>query len=72
MGQQCIIGDWNAKVGNQEIPGVTGKFGLGVQRAKDNRVLPRECTGHSKHPLPTTQKKTLHTDVTGWSILKSD
>ena len=26
-----IIGDWNAKVGNQEIPGVTGKFGLGVQ-----------------------------------------
>ena len=25
-----IIGDWNAKVGNQEIPGVTGKFGLGV------------------------------------------
>ena len=27
-----IIGDWNAKVGSQEIPGVTGKFGLGVQR----------------------------------------
>ena len=27
----CIIGDWNAKVGSQEIPGVTGKFGLGVQ-----------------------------------------
>ena len=26
-----IIGDWNAKVGNQEIPGVTGKFGFGVQ-----------------------------------------
>ena len=26
-----IIGDWNAKVGNKEIPGVTGKFGLGVQ-----------------------------------------
>ena len=25
------IGDWNAKVGNQETPGVTGKFGLGVQ-----------------------------------------
>ena len=25
-----IIGDWNAKVGSQEIPGVTGKFGLGV------------------------------------------
>ena len=25
-----------------------------------NRVLPRECTGHSKHPLPTTLEKTLH------------
>ena len=26
----CIIGDWNAKVGSQETPGVTGKFGLGI------------------------------------------
>ena len=26
-----IIGDWNAEVGSQEIPGITGKFGLGVQ-----------------------------------------
>ena len=26
-----IIGDWNAKIGSQELPGVTGKFGLGVQ-----------------------------------------
>ena len=39
--------------------------------AKANRVLPRECTGHSKHPLPTTQKKTLHMDITIWSISKS-
>ena len=31
---------------------------------KVNRVLPRECTGHSKHLLPTTQKKTLHMDIT--------
>ena len=29
-------------------------------RAKANRVLPRERTGHSKHPLSTTQEKTLH------------
>ena len=37
-----IIGDWNAKVGSEEIPGVTGKFGLGVQNeAGQNRVLPR-------------------------------
>ena len=41
-------------------------------RAKANRVLPRECTSHSKHPLPTTHMKTLHMNVTRWSILKSD
>ena len=33
-------------------------------RAKDNRVLPRECTGHSKHPLPTTQETTLSMTIT--------
>ena len=69
-----IIGDWNAKVGSQEIPGVTGKFGLGVQKETGQRliVLPRERTGHSKHPLPTTQEKTLHMDITRWSTPKSD
>ena len=40
-------------------------------RAKTNRVLPRKCTGNSKHPLPTTQEKTLHMDITRWSTLKS-
>ena len=29
-------------------------------RSKVNRVLPRECTGHTKNPLPTTQEKTTH------------
>ena len=70
-----IIGDWNAKVGSQETPGVTGKFGLGIQNEAGQRlirVLPREHTGHSKHPLPTTQEKTLHMDITRWSILKSN
>ena len=33
-----IIGDWNAKVGNQEIPGVTGKFGLVVQNEAGQRL----------------------------------
>ena len=33
-----IIGDWNAKVGSQEIPGVTGKFGLGVQNKTGQRL----------------------------------
>ena len=57
-----IIGDWNAKVGSQETPGVTGKFSLGMRNEAGqrlNRVLPRKCTGHSKHPLPTTQEKTF-------------
>ena len=70
-----IIGDWNAKVGSQEMPGLTGKFGLGVQNKAGQRltrVLPRECTGHSKHPLPTTQEKTLHMDITRWSTRKLD
>ena len=41
-------------------------------RAKANTDLPRKCTGHRKHPLPTTQEKTLHMDITRWSTLKSD
>ena len=52
-----IIGDWNAKVGSQETPGETGKFGLGMRNEAGQRltrVLPRERTGHSKHRLPTT------------------
>ena len=66
-----ITGDWNAKVGSQETPGVTGKFGLGVWN-EANRVLPKEHTDHSKHPLPTTQEKILHMDITRRSTLKSD
>ena len=61
-----IIEDWIAKVRSQQ-PEVTGKFGLGVQNEAGQRlirVLPREHTGHSKHPLPTTQEKTLHMDIT--------
>ena len=33
-----IIGDWNAKVGSQEIPGVMGKFGLGLQNEAGQRL----------------------------------
>ena len=35
----CIIGDWNAKVGSQEIPGVTGKFGLGIRNEAGQRLI---------------------------------
>ena len=34
-----IIGDWNAQVGSQEIPGVTGKFGFGVQNEAGQRLI---------------------------------
>ena len=37
-------------------------------RAKANRVLPREPTGHSKLSFPTTQENTLHTYITRWSM----
>ena len=70
-----IIGDWNAKVGSQEIPAVIGKFGLGVQDEAGQRLtfsLPREYTGHSKHPLSTTQETALHMDTIRWQIPKSD
>ena len=65
-----ILRDWNAKLGSQEIPGVTGKFGLGVQNEAGQRltVLPRECAGHSKHPFPTKQETTLHMNIIKWSI----
>ena len=61
-----ITGDWNAKVGSQEIPRVTGKFGLGVQNEAGQRLIEfcQENTVDSKHPLPTTQEKTLHMDHT--------
>ena len=46
-----IIGDWNAKVGSQEIPRIIGKFGFGVQNEEEKwliRVLSREHAGHRK------------------------
>ena len=69
-----IIGDWNAKLGSQETPGITGKFGLGVQNEAGQRLIEfcQENAVVSKHPLPTTQEKTLHMDITRWSTPKSD
>ena len=62
-----IIGDWNVKVGSQEIPGVTGKFDLGVQNEAGQRLI----EFYQENTL-TTQEKTLHMDITKWSTLKSD
>ena len=60
-----IIRDWNAKVGSQETPGVTGKFGLGIRNEKGQRLREfcqenAQCTGHNKHPLPNTREDSTH------------
>ena len=68
-----IIGDWNEKVGSQETPEVADKFGFGRwNEAGQNIVLSRKCTGHIKHPLLTTQEKTIHMDITKRSTPNSD
>ena len=68
------MGDWNAKVGSQERPGVTGKFGLGVQNEAGQRLTKfcQENTLVIANPLPTSKEKTLHMDITRRSISKSD
>ena len=55
-----IIGDWNAKVGSQETPGVTGKLGLGVQNEAGQRLigLPRQRTANN---LFQQHKRRLYT-----------
>ena len=57
-----IIGEWNAKIRSQEIPGVTGKFGLRIQKEAGQRltVSPRECTGHTKAPSSNTREGSTH------------
>ena len=55
-----ILGDWNAKVGSQEKPGVTGKFGLGMWNEAGQRLIEsfaKRMHWSYKHPLPTTQEK---------------
>ena len=69
-----IIGDWNAKGGSQEIPGVTGKFGLAVQNEAGQR-LTEFCQENSlviANTLFQQHRRILHMDITRQSILKSD
>ena len=60
-----IIGDWNKKVRSQEIPGVTGKFGLGVQNESGQRLI-EFCKVNTLVIANTLfqQHKTLHMDIT--------
>ena len=70
-----IIGDWNAKVGSQETPGVTGKFGLGIQNEAGQRLIEfcqENALGIANTLFQTRQEKTLHMDITRWSTPKSD
>ena len=69
-----IIGNWNAKVGSQDIPEITGKFGLGVQNEAGQR-LTEFCQENAlviANTLSVPQEKTLHMNVTRWSTPKSD
>ena len=63
-----IIGDWNAKVGSQETPGVTGKFGLGVQNEAGQRLIEfcQENPLVIANTLFQQHKRRLYT----WSTLK--
>ena len=69
-----VIGNWNAKVGSQETPGVTGKFGLGVQNETGQRLIEffQENALVIANSLFQQHKRRLHMDITKWPRLKSD
>ena len=58
-----IIGEWNAKVGSQETPGVTGKFGLGIQNEAGQRLIEfcQENALDIANTLFQQHKRRLHT-----------
>ena len=63
-----IIGDWNAKVGSQETPGVTGKFGLGMRNEAGQRLIElcQENTLVIAKTLFQQRKRRLHRDIIRW------
>ena len=69
-----IIVDWNAKVGSQETPGITGKFVLGVQNEAGQRLIEfcQENVLVIANTLFQQQERRLHMDITRWSTSKSD
>ena len=69
-----IKGVWDAKVGSQETPGVTGKFGLGIQNEAGERLI-EFCQENAlviANTLFQQHKRRLHMDITRWPTLKSD
>ena len=69
-----ITGDWNAKVGSQETPGVTGKFVLGIWNEAGQRLIEfcQENALITANNLFQQHKRRLHMDITRWSTPKSD
>ena len=69
-----IIGDWNANVGSQETPGVTGKFGLGVWNEAWQRLIEfcQENTVVLANTLFQQHKRRLYTWTSSWPTPKSD
>ena len=70
-----IIGDWNAKVGSQETPGVRGKFGLGIRNEAGQRLI--EFCQENALVITNTlfqqhKRRHLHMDISRWSTLKPD
>ena len=68
-----ILGHWNAEVGSQETPGVTGKFGLGIRNEAGQRLI-EFCQDNALVIANTLfqHKRRLHMDITRWSTPKSD
>ena len=67
-----IIMDWNAKVGSQETPGVTGKFGLGIRNEAGQRLIEfcQENMLVIANTLFQQHKRWLHMDITRLSVPK--
>ena len=68
------IGNWNAKVGSQETPGVTGKFGLGIRNEAGQRLI-EICQENAlviTNTLFQQHKRRLYTWITRWSTPKLD
>ena len=69
-----IIGEWNAKVGSQETPGITGKFGLGMRNEAGQRLI-EFCQKNAlviANTLFQQHKRRLHMDITRWPTSESD
>ena len=70
-----IMGAWNAKVGNQETPGVTDRFGLGVQNEAGQRLVEfyqENALVIADAVFQQHKRKTLYMDITRWPTPKSD